>query len=98
MLENEMAVDATATVEETTAQGAVSRKPRGETHSKIKEILFVENDGTIKIEALKEAFKVIIDEATRSNLGNGAAARRFRAETSALEKKFMELRKASPKK
>lgn len=55
-------------------------------------------DGKVNIEALEAKFAEIVEDATKSNNGNGAAGRRFRVSTVAISRDFLEMRKATPKK
>jgi hypothetical protein len=58
----------------------------------------VEVDSTkINIETLTKALTSIIKDAERSNRGNKTAGRRFRLNTKAMDKIFLELRKITPR-
>jgi hypothetical protein len=62
----------------------------------VKDLELVGKD-SIKIENLKVAFEAILADAEKANKGNTAAGRRFRLNTTAISKSFLEMRKVTPK-
>ena len=59
---------------------------------------FITEEGKINIETLQKAFDCIIEDAVKCNKNNGASGRRFRCNTQALGKIFLNLRKVTPDK
>jgi hypothetical protein len=51
----------------------------------------------INLSELAKAFESIAADAERANKGNKAAGRRFRLNTTALSKGFLEIRKITPR-
>jgi len=57
---------------------------------------FLIADEKINVENLKTALEALISDATGSNKGNKAAARRFRIKTNNLATAFREVRRITP--
>ena len=60
------------------------------------EMDFIADDGGINLDTLEAVFTSVLDDAKKSNNNNGAGGRRFRCNTLALGKVFLELRKVTP--
>lgn len=61
----------------------------------VRKLSFI-NDGKINIRSLVTALTSIIQDAEKSNKGNGASGRRFRLNTVAISKAFLDMRTTTP--